>query len=162
MKIFLSYGHNSNATFIENTKDDLSKNAKGNIKHEVWMDKSEIKAVKDWREKISHGLGYGPTEFFIMRLKDERLAIKHLTCGSSHELRPRNCHALFWRFAGQQRVPSSFLEYFGLPQPRGEKQLKITTHVYALRLKAKSLQQEGRHILDTAKQDVGRMELNSK
>ena len=56
MKIFLSYGHDSNAPLIEKIKEYLSKDAEGNLKHEVWMDKSEIKAGKDWREKITKGL----------------------------------------------------------------------------------------------------------
>ena len=59
MKIFLSYGHDSNAPLIVKIKDYLSKDAEGNLKHKDWMDKSEIKAGKDWREKgkvddISH------------------------------------------------------------------------------------------------------------
>ena len=53
MKIFLSYGHDSNAPLIEKIKEYLSKDAEGNLKHEVWMNKSKIKAGKDWWEKIS-------------------------------------------------------------------------------------------------------------
>ncbi len=45
MKIFLSYGHDSNAPVIEKIKEHLSKDAEGNLKHEVWIDTSEIKAV---------------------------------------------------------------------------------------------------------------------
>lgn len=56
MKIFLSYGHDSNEPLIEKIKNYLSKDADGNLKHEVWMDKSEIKAGKDWREKITKGI----------------------------------------------------------------------------------------------------------
>lgn len=56
MKIFLSYGHDSNEPLIEKIKEYLSKDAEGNLKHEVWMDKSEIKAGKDWREKITKGV----------------------------------------------------------------------------------------------------------
>ena len=56
MKIFLSYGHDSNAPLIEKIKDYLSKDAEGNLKHEVWIDTSEIKAGKDWREKITKGV----------------------------------------------------------------------------------------------------------
>ena len=52
MKIFLSYGHDVNAPLIEKIKEYLSKDAEGNLKHEVWIDTSEIKAGKDWREKI--------------------------------------------------------------------------------------------------------------
>ena len=56
MKIFLSYGHDSNAPLIEKIKEYLSKDAKGNLKHEVWIDTSEIKAGKDMREKITKGV----------------------------------------------------------------------------------------------------------
>jgi len=52
MKIFLSYGHDVNAPLIEKIKEFLSKDAEGNLKHEVWIDTSEIKAGKDWPEKI--------------------------------------------------------------------------------------------------------------
>jgi len=38
MKIFLSYGHDSNAPLIEKRKEYLSKDAEGNLKHEVWID----------------------------------------------------------------------------------------------------------------------------
>ena len=44
MKIFLNYEHDSNAPLIEKTKEYLSKETEGNLKHEVWIDTSEIKA----------------------------------------------------------------------------------------------------------------------
>ena len=50
-----SYGHDSNAPLIEKIKDYLSKDAEGNLKHEVWIDTSELKVEKDWREKITKG-----------------------------------------------------------------------------------------------------------
>lgn len=40
MKIYLSCGHDLNAPLIEKIKEYLSKDAEGNLKHEVWMDKS--------------------------------------------------------------------------------------------------------------------------
>ena len=43
MKIFLSYGHDSNAPLIEKIKEYLSRDAEGNLKHEVWIDTSEIR-----------------------------------------------------------------------------------------------------------------------
>ena len=52
MKKFLIYGHDSNASFIETRNENLSKDAEGNLKHEVWIVTSEIKAGKDWREEI--------------------------------------------------------------------------------------------------------------
>ena len=44
MKIFLSYRHDSNAPLIEKIKENLSKDAVGNLKHEVWIDTSEIRS----------------------------------------------------------------------------------------------------------------------
>ncbi len=44
MKIFLSYGHDSNASLIEKIKEYLSKDADGDLMYEVWIDTSEIKA----------------------------------------------------------------------------------------------------------------------
>ena len=62
--------------------------------------------------------------------------------------------------AGQQCVPSSYLENFDLPLPPKEKQQEIASHVYELRQKAKTLQEEGKRVLDEAKQEVERMILN--
>ena len=56
MKRLLSYRHDSNEAMIEKRKEYLSKDAEGNLKHEVWIDTSEIKAGKDWREKITKGV----------------------------------------------------------------------------------------------------------
>ena len=56
MKIFLSYGHDLNTPLIEKIKEYLSKDAEGNLKHEAWIDSSEFKAGKDWREKITKGV----------------------------------------------------------------------------------------------------------
>ena len=43
MKIFLSCGYDSNAPLIEKIKEYLSRDAEGNLKHEVWIDTSEIR-----------------------------------------------------------------------------------------------------------------------
>ncbi len=56
MKIFLSYGHDSNAPLIEKIQEYLSKDADGKLKHKVWTDTSGIKAGMDWREKITKGV----------------------------------------------------------------------------------------------------------
>ena len=55
--------------------------------------------------------------------------------------------------AGQQRVPSSYLENFDLPMPPKEKQTEIAYHIYNLRQRAKTLQNEGKCILEEDKQD---------
>lgn len=62
--------------------------------------------------------------------------------------------------AGQQRVPASYLENFDLPLPPKEKQMEIVHHVYQLHQRAKSLQEEGKRVLEEAKQEVERMILS--
>ena len=56
MKIFLSYGHDSNAPLIERIKEYLSKDEECNPRHEVWIDTSEIKEGQDWRRRITDGV----------------------------------------------------------------------------------------------------------
>ena len=46
MKIFLSYGHDANAPLIEKIKEYLSKDAEGNLRHEIWIDTSKVKTGK--------------------------------------------------------------------------------------------------------------------
>lgn len=64
--------------------------------------------------------------------------------------------------AGQQRVPISYLVNFDLPLPPKEKQMEIAHHVYQLRQRAKTLQEEGKRLLDESKQEVERMILSEK
>lgn len=64
--------------------------------------------------------------------------------------------------AGQQRVPASYLVNFDLPLPPKEKQMEIAHHVYQLRHRAKTLQEEGKRLLDESKQEVERMILSEK
>ena len=53
MKIFLSYGHDSNVPLIKKIKEYLSKDDNGKLRHDVWIDTSEIKAGKNWRNCIT-------------------------------------------------------------------------------------------------------------
>lgn len=64
--------------------------------------------------------------------------------------------------AGQQCVPASYLVNVDLPLPRKEKQMEIARHVYDLRQRAKTLQEEGKCLLDEAKQEVERMILKDE
>lgn len=59
--------------------------------------------------------------------------------------------------AGQQRVPSSYLENFDLPLPPKDKQMEIASHIYDLRQQTMILQEEGKRQLDEAKQKEERM-----
>ena len=51
LRIFLSYGHDSNEELVQRIKADLEKRG-----HDVWFDKSEIKSGDDWRRAITEGI----------------------------------------------------------------------------------------------------------
>lgn len=51
MRIFLSYGHDSNEALDRRIKADLELRG-----HDVWFDQSEIMAWHDWRCAISEGI----------------------------------------------------------------------------------------------------------
>ena len=108
-------------------------------------------------KNLTNGLGCGSTEFFILRPKDERLAIEYLHVILHMKCVRETAMLYFGGSAGQQRVPESFLENFNLPLPPKEKQIEIANHVYALRQQAKELQEEGKTILENAKLEVERM-----
>ena len=111
-------------------------------------------------KNLTNGLGCGSTEFFILRSKDERLAIEYLHVILHMKCVRETAMLYFGGSAGQQRVPASFLENFNLPLPPKEKQIEIANHVYALRQQAKELQEEGKTILENAKLEVERMIIN--
>jgi tetratricopeptide (TPR) repeat protein len=51
MRIFLSYGHDSNEELVRRIKADLEKR-----RHDVWFDKSRIKFGDEWRRSITDGI----------------------------------------------------------------------------------------------------------
>ncbi len=51
LRIFLSYGHDSNEGLVRRIKADLEKRG-----HDVWFDKSEIKFGDEWRRSITDGI----------------------------------------------------------------------------------------------------------
>ncbi len=51
LRIFLSYGHDSNEELVRRIKADLEQRG-----HDVWFDKTEIKAGDDWRRSITDGI----------------------------------------------------------------------------------------------------------
>ena len=108
-------------------------------------------------KNLTNGLGCGSTEFFILRPKDERLVIEYLHVILHMKCVRETAMLYFGGSAGQQRVPASFLENFNIPLPPKEKQVEMANHVYELRQQAKTLQEEGKRILESAKQEVERM-----
>ena len=113
-------------------------------------------------KNLINGLGCGSTEFFVLRPKDERLSIEYLHVILHMKCVRETAMLYFGGTAGQQRVPASFLENFNLPLPPKEKQVEIANHVYALRQQAKALREEGKRILESAKQEVERMIIGRK
>lgn len=51
LSIFLSYGHDSNQCIVDKIRECLESRG-----HNVWIDKSKIKAGEDWRRSITNGL----------------------------------------------------------------------------------------------------------
>lgn len=108
-------------------------------------------------KNLKNGLGCGSTEFFVMRNKDERLAIEYLHVILHMKCVRETAMLYFSGSAGQRRVSSAFLENFNLPFPSKDKQIEIASHVYAIRQKAKALQEEGKTLLENAKKEVEQM-----
>ena len=99
-------------------------------------------------KNLTNGLGCGSTEFFVMRNKDERLAIEYLHVILHMKCVRETAMLYFGGSAGQQRVSSAFLENFNLPLPPKDKQIEIANHVYTIRQKAKALLEEGKVLLE--------------
>ena len=108
-------------------------------------------------KNLTNGLGCGSTEFFVMRSKDEQLAIEYLHVILHMKCVRETAMLYFGGSAGQQRVSSAFLESFNLPLPPKGKQIEIVNHVCAMRQRAKVLQEEGKTILENAKKEVEQM-----
>jgi len=108
-------------------------------------------------KNLTNGLGCGSTEFFVMRSKDEQLAIEYLHVILHMKCVRETAMLYFGGSAGQQRVSSAFLENFNLPLPPKGKQIEIVNHVCAMRQRAKVLQEEGKAILEEAKRNVESM-----
>lgn len=108
-------------------------------------------------KNLTNGLGCGSTEFFVMRNKDERLAIEYLHVILHMKCVRETAMLYFGGSAGQQRVSSAFLENFNLPLPPKDKQIEIANHIYTIRQKAKALQEEGKVLLEEAKRKVESM-----
>ncbi len=51
LRIFLSYGHDTNEELVRRIKADLEQRG-----HDVWFDKNEIKFGDDWRSSITEGI----------------------------------------------------------------------------------------------------------
>jgi len=108
-------------------------------------------------KNLINGLGCGSTEFFVLRPIDERLSIMYLHVLLHLKCVRQTAMLYFGGSAGQQRVPVSFLDNMSIPLPPLSKQKEIADHIENLRQQAKTLQAEGKEILENAKKEVERM-----
>ena len=108
-------------------------------------------------ERLTNGYGCGSTEFHVIRPKNEDLLIEYIHSLLHMKLVRQTAKLYFGGSAGQQRVAVDFLEDFNVPLPSREKQKEIIDHIAYIRTRAKSLQEEGKNILDDAKRQVEQM-----
>ena len=92
-------------------------------------------------KNLKNGLGFGSTEFFVIRIKDKEEADIHFIL---HFLRMdsviENAKLHFKGSAGQQRVPREFLENLQIPLPPLEIQQKMIDFVESKRNRMKANQ----------------------
>ena len=88
---------------------------------------------------LSNNLGYGSTEFHIVRKLNENFNIEF----AYHLLRSKTVRKdatnYFTGSAGQQRVPKSYLENLLVPIPPVEIQIQISNHINAIKEQIKEL-----------------------
>lgn len=108
-------------------------------------------------ERLTNGYGCGSTEFHVIRPKNEDLLIEYIHSLLHMKLVRQTAKLYFGGSAGQQRVAVDFLEDFNVPLPSREKQKEIVDRIVCIRTRAKSLQKEGKMILNDAKRKVERM-----
>ena len=106
---------------------------------------------------LTNGYGCGSTEFHVIRPKNDDLLIEYIHCLLHMKLVRQTAKLYFGGSAGQQRVAPDFLENFNVPLPPKVKQKEIVVYIADIRARAKSLQTEGKTILENAKRKVEQM-----
>ena len=95
---------------------------------------------------LPSGIGFGSTEYHVLRVRPERQSkissefVKEFV--SNAELRRVAVYA-FTGSAGQQRIPSTFLENLPFPALQMERQMEIVASIKVIREEAKRLRAEG-------------------
>lgn len=106
---------------------------------------------------LTNGYGCGSTEFHVIRPKNSRLLVEYIHILLHMKIVRQTAKLYFGGSAGQQRVASDFLESFNVPLPSKTKQQDIVNYITNIRTRAKTLQAEGKAILDDAKLKVEQM-----
>ena len=108
-------------------------------------------------EGLTNGYGCGSTEFHVIRPKNDDLLIEYIHSILHMKLVRQTAKLYFGGSAGQQRVANDFLEIFNVPLPSKVKQQEIVAYTADIRTRAKTLQAEGKAILEDAKCKVEQM-----
>lgn len=91
---------------------------------------------------LANGLGYGSTEFHVLRKKDENLQIGYLYHILRTKIVREDAVNYFTGSAGQQRVPKSYLENLLIPVPPLSIQREIISHIEKVKTQIKEMNQQ--------------------
>lgn len=108
-------------------------------------------------KNLTNGYGCGSTEFHVIRPKNNNIMVEFIHSILHMKLVRETAKLYFGGSAGQQRVASDFLEKMNVPFPPIDKQQEIVDCISNMRNKAKILREQGKAILESAKQEVERM-----
>lgn len=108
-------------------------------------------------KNLINGYGCGSTEFHVIRPKNDDLLVGYVHSLLHMKLVRKTAKLYLGGSAGQQRVATDFLEGFNIPLPSKTKQQEIVDYIADIRTRAKTLQEEGKAILDDAKHKVEHM-----
>ncbi len=87
-------------------------------------------------------IGFGSTEFHVLRAKNEKIYMPYLWTILSDEKILEAAQGMFGGSAGQQRVPDTFLKKFPIVLPPYEVQVELADQVFEALNKAKHLREE--------------------
>lgn len=87
-------------------------------------------------------IGFGSTEFHVLRAKNEKIYMPYLWTILSDEKILEAAQGMFGGSAGQQRVPDTFLKKFPIVLPPYEVQVELANQVFEALNKAKQLRKE--------------------
>lgn len=101
---------------------------------------------------LKNGVGCGSTEFYVIRPKDgNKVLIDYVYLILRHHDILFAAQTSFGGSAGQQRVPKQYLKSITIPIPDISVQKEIVDTIYAIKAKAKQLQEKGNLLLEEAK-----------
>ena len=103
-------------------------------------------------ENLPNGVGFGSTEFHVLRIKDREISKEFLLEFISQKTLRRVATYAFTGSAGQQRVPAEFLESLPFPKIPKSYQEELIKKIKAARTQAANLRSEAESGWQDAKQ----------